>query len=274
MIVRPETADERYLHLILPVMKKTSSFLFALLFVLTAIAQQEDLYYLDKGFKGTGDPKDAAYLLRIVNHKDTLWQYDTYRLLGPLLSSEFFKDKDATIAHGRFRYYKANGFLDSIAEYKNNLKQGSSFYYNDTGAVYQELVYEKGILKEKVDNIKKRKEQEQQDSTTSSKEVTFTKVEVESEFPGGRQGWAGYLTKTLKYPERAINNNIGGTVVIQFIVDKEGSVDAIEIYRSVEYSLDQAALHIIRKSPKWNPAIQFGRKVKSYKRQPIVFRLN
>lgn len=246
----------------------------ALLSCLLSLGQKEDLYYLDNEFRGTADAKKAKYLLSIKNFNDTLWQYDTYRIIGPLLSSEYFKDKDATIAQGRFRYYGADGFLDSIAQYSNNLKQGSSYYFNDTGAVYREMVYDKGILKEDIDSFKKRKEQEQQDSITAKKEVTFTKVEVESEFPGGLPGWARYLNKNLKYPERAINNNVTGTVQVQFIVGKDGTVESLEIFRSVEYSLDQVALEIIRKSPRWTPAVQNGRKVKSYKRQPIVFKLS
>lgn len=254
---------------------KTFAFLFAaLLFCITAFAQKEDLYYLDTDFRGTADAKKATYLLSIKNYNDTLWQYDTYRLIGPLLSTEFFKDKDATIAQGRFRYYGADGRLDSIAQYRNNLKQGSSYYFNDTGAVYRELIYDKGVLKEDIDALNRKLEVLKKDSANAGQELVFSKIETESQFEGGTPGWARYLNKNLKYPERAINNNIRGTVVIQFIVDKEGSVDAPEIFRSVEYSIDQVALDIIRKSPRWVPAVQNGRKVKSYKRQPIIFALN
>ena len=254
---------------------KFFGFLFPALFsCLLSLGQKEDLYYLDHDFRGTDDAKKAKYLLSIKNYNDTLWQYDTYRIIGPLLSSEYFKDKDATIAQGRFRYYGADGRLDSIAQYSNNLKQGSSYYFNDTGAVYRELVYDKGVLKEDIDALNRKLEIVKKDSSNSSQDVVFSKIETESEFEGGLPGWARYLNKNLKYPERAINNNIRGTVVIQFIVDKEGKVDALEIFRSVEYSIDKVALDIIRKSPRWVPAVQNGWKVKSYKRQPIVFALN
>jgi protein TonB len=62
-------------------------------------------------------------------------------------------------------------------------------------------------------------------------------------------------------------------VVIQFIVDKEGHVVSPEISQSVEYSIDQEALRLIKKSPFWQPAMLDGKIVKSYKKQPITFRL-
>ncbi|MFT3827063.1 MAG: TonB family protein [Chitinophagaceae bacterium] len=103
---------------------------------------------------------------------------------------------------------------------------------------------------------------------------TFTKVEIESSYPGGMSAWARFLNKNLSnnYPQEAIDNEIQGTVVIQFIVDKEGVVSDVEAI-SGPAELREAAIKVIRKSGKWNPAEQNGRKVKSYKKQPIVFQL-
>jgi len=57
---------------------------------------------------------------------------------------------------------------------------------------------------------------------------TFTKVEIESDYPGGAGAWARYLNKTLHYPDEAVNNEIQGQVIVQFIVDKEGNVSNVE----------------------------------------------
>jgi hypothetical protein len=56
-------------------------------------------------------------------------------------------------------------------------------------------------------------------------------------------------------------------------VNTEGVLEDIEIYKSVEFSLDEESVRMIVKSPRWTPAVQYGKKVKSYKRQPIVYRL-
>jgi protein TonB len=103
---------------------------------------------------------------------------------------------------------------------------------------------------------------------------TFTKVEIESEYPGGASAWLRYLNKSFRYPDEAVNNEIQGTVVVQFIVDKEGNVsDVTAISGPTEGGLREEAVRVIKKSGRWTPAVQNGRQVKSYKKQPIVFKL-
>src|SRR5450432_1992025 len=101
---------------------------------------------------------------------------------------------------------------------------------------------------------------------------TFTKVEIESEYPGGIAAWLRYLNKNLVYPEEASSAEIQGQVVVQFVVDKEGVVSDVEALSGPK-ELQDAAVRVIRKSGAWKPAIQNGRKVKSIKRQPINFKL-
>jgi protein TonB len=101
---------------------------------------------------------------------------------------------------------------------------------------------------------------------------TFTKVEIESEYPGGAAAWARYLNRNLTYPDEAQANEIQGTVVVKFIVDKEGKVSDVEAISGPNELRDEA-MRVIKKSGLWTPAVQNGRKVKSYKSQPIVFKL-
>jgi periplasmic protein TonB len=101
---------------------------------------------------------------------------------------------------------------------------------------------------------------------------TFTKVEIESEYPGGIAAWYRYLQKNLVYPDEAVSAEVQGQVVVRFIVDKEGQVSEVEAV-SGPNELRDAAVTVIKKSGKWNPAIQNGRKVKSYKSQPVNFKL-
>lgn len=101
---------------------------------------------------------------------------------------------------------------------------------------------------------------------------TFVKVEIESEFPGGARAWLTFLNTHMKYPKKAVKRNIQGTVVLQFIVEKDGSLSSISAL-SGDPLLQEAAIKVINESPKWIPAVQDGRKVRSWKKQPIVFRL-
>jgi periplasmic protein TonB len=99
------------------------------------------------------------------------------------------------------------------------------------------------------------------------------RVEIESDYPGGLSAWQRFLNRNLRYPQEAIDNEIQGAVVVQFIVDKEGNVSDVEAV-SGPPELRTEAVRVIKKSGKWTPAVQNGRKVKSYKKQPIGFRLN
>ena len=103
-------------------------------------------------------------------------------------------------------------------------------------------------------------------------EKTFTKVEVEAEYPGGQAAWATYLNKNLHYPDEAVNHEIQGDVILQFAVDKLGNVSEVEVV-SGPNELRNEAIKAIMKSGKWIPAVQNGHIVKSFRIQPIKFRL-
>jgi len=139
------------------------------------------------------------------------------------------------------------------------------------GTVNQEGVKDEGIVAPPASDEGKgvveapKKEEEDWDKT-------FTKVEIESEYPGGAAAWQRYLLKTLRYPQEAQDNEIQGTVVVQFIVDKGGNVSDVEAIAGPKDLRDEA-VRVIKKSGQWTPAVQNGRQVKSYKKQPIVFKL-
>ena len=105
-------------------------------------------------------------------------------------------------------------------------------------------------------------------------DAPFIKVEKESEDPGGPEAWKRYLERNLfnNYPQEAMDNEVQGSVMIQFVVDVNGVVSDVTALAGPK-ELQSAAITVIRKSGKWTPAIQNGRKVKSYKKQQITFRL-
>jgi protein TonB len=100
----------------------------------------------------------------------------------------------------------------------------------------------------------------------------LVKVEIESEYPGGLPAWQRFLNRNLHYPQNAIDNGVQGFVVVQFIVDKEGNVSDVVAVSGPD-ELRAEAVRVIKKSGKWTPAIQNGHQVKSYKKQPIGFKI-
>lgn len=101
----------------------------------------------------------------------------------------------------------------------------------------------------------------------------FTKVENEAEFPGGDAAWRRYLEKNLDPNAPVENGAPEGTykVTVQFIVSKDGSISDVKALTSHGYGMEEEAIKIIKKGPKWTPALQNGRNVNAYRSQPITF---
>ncbi len=101
----------------------------------------------------------------------------------------------------------------------------------------------------------------------------FQKVEVEAGFPGGNSAFANYLRKNLNAQAPAENGAPAGTytVIIRFVVSRDGTISDITPETSLGYGMEQEAAKIIKKSPKWTPAQQNGNIVNAYRRQPITF---
>ncbi len=99
---------------------------------------------------------------------------------------------------------------------------------------------------------------------------TFTKVEVEASYSGD---WRKYLERNLNASAPIDNGAAPGqyTVVVQFIVDKEGNISDVKAMTNHGYGMEEEAVRVIKRGAKWNPAIQNGRQVKAYKKQPITF---
>jgi protein TonB len=102
---------------------------------------------------------------------------------------------------------------------------------------------------------------------------TFTKVEVEAQFPGGLGAWQKYVQRNVNGQVASDNGSPAGsyTVYVQFIVDKEGNISDVKALTNHGYGMEEEAIRAIKRGPKWTPAIQNGRNVKAYRKQPITF---
>ena len=101
----------------------------------------------------------------------------------------------------------------------------------------------------------------------------FTVVEQMPSFPGGEAALMQYLSKNIKYPPFAEENNIQGRVICTFVVERDGSVSDIRIARSVDPSLDKEAIRVVSGMPKWIPGRQNGQSVRVKYTLPVTFRL-
>jgi protein TonB len=104
--------------------------------------------------------------------------------------------------------------------------------------------------------------------------VIFEVVEEQPEFPnGGMSGLMQYLSKNIKYPPIAQENGTQGRVIVQFVVNRDGSIVDAKVMRGVDPYLDKEALRVIAGMPKWKPGKQQGKAVRCRFTVPVMFRL-
>ena len=101
----------------------------------------------------------------------------------------------------------------------------------------------------------------------------YDKVEVMPEYPGGAAAFMRYLAQNVKYPTVAQENGTQGIVVVQFVVDADGSVTNAHVITSVDPYLDEEALRVIKSMPRWTPGKLNGKPVRVKYTTPIKFRL-
>jgi len=103
----------------------------------------------------------------------------------------------------------------------------------------------------------------------------FEKVEVEASFQGGEGAWRKFLERNLNGNTPVDNGAPEGTytVYVQFVVSKDGSISDVKPLTSHGYGMEAEAVRVIKKGPAWKPAIQNGRNVNAYRKQPITFQV-
>ena len=93
------------------------------------------------------------------------------------------------------------------------------------------------------------------------------------EFPGGTAALMKYLSGNIKYPTISQETGSQGKVIVQFVVDKDGTITNPEVVRGVDPYLDKEAVRVISSMPKWKPGVQNGKKVRVKYTVPVMFRL-
>jgi protein TonB len=98
-------------------------------------------------------------------------------------------------------------------------------------------------------------------------------VSVLEKEPEGRAQFYQYISKHLRYPKAAQQSGVEGKVFVQFVIDKDGSIMEVNVIKGLGFGLDEEAIRIIQKAPKWTPAKQRGKPVRVRMALPIMFKL-
>lgn len=114
---------------------------------------------------------------------------------------------------------------------------------------------------------------EDEPEQTIVEETPFVSVEKMPEFPGGEEALYKYLSKNLKYPDIAKEQNLQGKVFVQFIVEKDGSISNPKAVRDIGGGCGEEAVRVVRGMPKWTPGKQRTQTVRVQYTLPVVFQL-
>ncbi len=102
----------------------------------------------------------------------------------------------------------------------------------------------------------------------------FTVVEQQPEFPGGQGAMYKWIGENLKYPSEARNNGLQGKVIMQFTVEKDGSISSVRVVRdAVGGGAGDEANRVVKKMPTWKPGRQNGKSVRVQYTLPVTFKL-
>ena len=114
---------------------------------------------------------------------------------------------------------------------------------------------------------------DKQNSTIEIDGKVYEKVEQEATFPGGVDAWQKYLQENLKADVPVKKGAPAGRymVLVRFILSKNGKVTDIKAETNYGYGMEKEVIRIISKGPKWLPALQNGKTINAYPRQPITF---
>ena len=104
--------------------------------------------------------------------------------------------------------------------------------------------------------------------------VRYSLLEQKPRFQGEEASHFSYwVNQQLKYPKEAVKDSLQGRVTLQFVIEKDGSVNDVKVLRGIAPVLDDEAVRVISQSPKWDPGIVNGEPVRVIYNFPVVFQL-
>ena len=109
--------------------------------------------------------------------------------------------------------------------------------------------------------------------TIDQDDPVFQVVEQMPEFPGGMGECMKWLQANIKYPMEAKEKGEHGRVIVQFIVERDGSITDVKVVRSISLALDAEAIRVASAMPKWKPGMQRGKEVRVKYTLPVMFSL-
>jgi len=221
----------------------------------------EKKYFNQKGEKS--DSIDAA-TIQYWLFSDSLKKSGTIRtidVLGNLISDIEYGNMSNFLKEGKSVYYYEDGKIKAIENYSNGKLEGSLISYYENGSQIRDDVFENGVLISG------------KCYTTSGADTAYFDYQKAAEYKGGDIAMNAFLIRNINYPKKAMEKKIAGTVYLNFIVEKNGTVSDIVVLNKVNELLKTEAVRVVKLMKDWEPAILEGKPVRVRYTLPITFKL-
>ncbi|MBF4488234.1 M56 family metallopeptidase [Flavobacterium sp. CSZ] len=197
------------------------------------------------------------------------------------------------IVNSNLNQYKENDFVYYYNSFVYKNARGKKFPQENQVSLYTNKGFENAFEKNKNEgpkmieitgNSKKRKsdqlvkmerDQDKESLVKSESEIqSNNSIEKQPEFPGGMPAFYKFIGKNFKIPEEASKNKIQGKIVIEFMVEKDGTLSEFKILKDLGYGIGEEAIKILKLSPAWNPGSEMGKPVRVLYTLPITIQDN
>lgn len=101
----------------------------------------------------------------------------------------------------------------------------------------------------------------------------YDSVDEMASYPGGKSEMYQFMKSELQYPQEAKDKKIQGRVLVDFVINRDGSIQDVKVKQSVDPLLDAEAIRMVKAMPKWTAAQRDGKNVRSRYSLPVLFKL-
>lgn len=180
-----------------------------------------------------------------------------------LLLNQHFHTQQFSLLHSFFHHPIKRRIMMLYSKKATNKKRYGALLIFSTAVLTTGFIFQSGVELKAQEKVSEQTE-----------EQIFTSLEHMPEFPGGQDSLLRYLATNIHYPEAARKANVQGKVIAQFVVNKVGKIEQVEIKRSLSPECDAETKRVISAMPAWKPGEQYGKKVSVYYTLPISFKLS
>ena len=242
----------------------TRLFVLLILCSLSFAAQAQNLIstkYFDSSWAKTS--KESAFYYTDNFSEGSRYKSTTYWMRSKSLQNKSSFSDSIFLNHvGLSMDYYEDGQVEDSTNYHDDGTIKNAHHYHPNGKILVRYTY----------NNKSKKESTEAFDLKGERIEDFIYAN-EASFKDGGAGWIDYLGEKIKTDIPIKNKAPLGTykVVVKFMVNTDGKILNAVAETNHGYGMEEEVIRVITKSPKWNPAIFLGKKVKAYRRQPLTF---